>query len=135
MNRLRSLWATAFSAIALVGTLRAGTPMLDPAVVEFRDICHQAMERMMSGMSAPSADDVDHDFVQMMVPHHQAAIDMAMAELKHGKNEQLRRVAQEIIVDQQQEMAVMNIAIVPYPGNVAPQVESGASSPGIKEPQ
>jgi len=47
----------------------------------------------------------------MMVPHHQGAIDMAQAELRHGKNEHLRRIAQEIIVEQQQEIAAMRLAL------------------------
>jgi uncharacterized protein (DUF305 family) len=46
-----------------------------------------------------------------MIPHHQGAIDMAVAELRHGKNEQLRRIAQEIIVDQQQEITAMRLAL------------------------
>jgi hypothetical protein len=47
----------------------------------------------------------------MMNPHHQGAIDMAVIELRYGKNEQLRRIAQEIIVDQMQEIAAMKLAI------------------------
>ena len=47
----------------------------------------------------------------MMVPHHRGAIDMAMAVLRYGRNEQLKRLAQEIIVTQQQEIAAMELAI------------------------
>jgi len=36
---------------------------------------------------------------------------MAIAELRYGRNEQLRRIAQEIIVDQQQEIAAMRLAL------------------------
>ena len=43
----------------------------------------------------------------MMVPHHQGAIEMAQAELRYGRNEPLRRMAQEIIVTQLQEIAAM----------------------------
>ena len=66
-----------------------------------------AMNRMMADMTIKPTGDVDRDFVQMMVPHHQGAIDMARAELKYGRNEQLRRMSQEIIVTQQQEIAAM----------------------------
>jgi uncharacterized protein (DUF305 family) len=71
-----------------------------------------AMEQMMKAMGAmrPSGD-VDRDFVAMMIPHHQSAIDMAQAELRYGKNEQLRRMAQEIVVTQQQEIAAMRLAL------------------------
>ena len=59
-----------------------------------------AMTKMMNDMAVKPTGDVDRDFVAMMIPHHQGAIDMAVAELRYGKNEQLRRIAQEIIVDQ-----------------------------------
>lgn len=70
-----------------------------------------AMSRMMAGMAVKPTGDVDRDFVAMMVPHHQGAIDMAVAVLRHGHNEQLRRLAQEIIVTQQQEIAAMRMAV------------------------
>jgi DUF305 family protein family protein len=70
-----------------------------------------AMTKMMNGMAAKPSGDVDRDFVAMMTPHHQGAIDMAVIELRYGKNEQLRRIAQEIIVDQTQEIATMKLAI------------------------
>jgi hypothetical protein len=70
-----------------------------------------AMTRMMSAMEAKPSGDIDRDFVAMMAPHHQGGIDMAVLELRYGKNEQLRRLAQEIIVSQMQEIAAMKLAI------------------------
>jgi Domain of unknown function (DUF305) len=70
-----------------------------------------AMDKMMAGMDVKPTGDVDADFAAMMIPHHQGAIDMALAELRYGKNEQLRRIAQEIIVDQQQEIVAMRLAL------------------------
>jgi len=70
-----------------------------------------AMSRMMVGMAIKPSGDIDRDFAAMMIPHHQAAIEMALAELRYGNNEQLRRIAQEIIVDQQQEIAAMHLAL------------------------
>ena len=70
-----------------------------------------AMDRMMKGMSLSPTGDVDRDFVAMMVPHHQGAIDMAVAVLRYGHNEQVKRLAQEIIVTQQQEIAAMRLAV------------------------
>jgi hypothetical protein len=79
-----------------------------------------AMEKMMTGMRTNPSGDVDHDFIGMMIPHHQGAIDMARAELRYGHNEQLRRIAQEIIVDQQQEIAAMRLALgEPPPSSTA----------------
>lgn len=56
----------------------------------------------------PSGDS-DVDFVKLMFPHHQAAIDMAKTELMHGKDPQMRRLAQEIITDQQSEIELMQL--------------------------
>jgi hypothetical protein len=70
-----------------------------------------AMSKMMVDMGITPSGDVDRDFVALMVPHHQGAIDMAQAELRHGHNEQLRRMAQEIIVTQQQEITAMRLAV------------------------
>jgi hypothetical protein len=72
---------------------------------------HAAMMKMMRAMDVKPTGDADADFVAMMTPHHQGAIDMARAELQYGHNEQLRRLAQEIIVTQQQEIVVMRAAL------------------------
>ena len=70
-----------------------------------------AMDKMMSAMAIKPSSDIDHDFAAMMIPHHQGAIEMAQSELRYGSNEQLRRIAQEIIVDQQQEIVAMRLAL------------------------
>ena len=70
-----------------------------------------AMNKMMADMTVKPTGDVDRDFLAMMVPHHQGAIDMAKAELRYGHNAQLRRLAQEIVVTQQQEISVMQLAL------------------------
>jgi hypothetical protein len=78
------------------------------------------MSKMMADMTIKPSGDIDKDFVDMMVPHHQGGIDMAQAELRYGHNEQLRRIAQEIIVDQLQEIAAMKLAIgEPLPPSAA----------------
>ncbi len=69
-----------------------------------------SMKKMDHDMAtAPMTGDVDHDFVVMMIPHHQGAIDMAKGELSYGKDPAMRRLAQEIIVDQQSEIDLMNL--------------------------
>jgi len=74
----------------------------------FHQLMNQAMTVMDQGMKqAPMAGNPDHDFAAMMIPHHQGAIDMAKVELLYGKDPVLRRIAQEIIVTQQQEIMVM----------------------------
>jgi uncharacterized protein (DUF305 family) len=69
-----------------------------------------AMKKMDHDMAAaPMNGDVDHDFVTMMIPHHQGAIDMAKGELSYGKDPAMRRLAQEIIADQKSEIDLMNL--------------------------
>jgi uncharacterized protein (DUF305 family) len=70
-----------------------------------------AMKKMMGDLAVKPTGDVDTDFVAMMVPHHQGAIDMALVVLRYGRNPQIRRLAQEIIVTQQQEIAMMRLAV------------------------
>ena len=53
--------------------------------------------------------------VEMMIPHHQGAVEMAEAELRFGRDPVLRRLAQGIVVEQQQEIAVMRQALAALP--------------------
>jgi hypothetical protein len=86
-----------------------------------------AMTTMMIDMGIKPSGDVDTDFVAMMVPHHQGAIEMSQAELRYGRNEPLRRMAQEIIVTQLQEITAMRFSLsqalppsVPSPDQIPP---------------
>lgn len=64
------------------------------------------MDKMMKDMHAMEmTGNVDHDFAMMMKSHHQAAIDMAQAELGSGKDETLKQMAQKIIDAQQSEIS------------------------------
>lgn len=108
-NFFRPLAALASSAIA--GVAMVGVAFAAVADNGFAADCDAAMDRMMAAMHGKTSGDVDRDFVAMMTPHHQGAIDMAIAELRYGKNENLKRIAQEIIVDQQQEIAAMKLAL------------------------
>jgi hypothetical protein len=77
-----------------------------------------AMTKMMIDMGIRPSGDVDTDFVAMMVPHHQGA--MARAELRYGHNEPLRRMAQEIIVTQLQEITAMRLSLgQPLPPSIS----------------
>ena len=57
-----------------------------------------AMGRMDHDMMAPATGDADRDFVTIMIPHHQGAVEMAEAEFRFGRDPVLRRLAQGIIV-------------------------------------
>ncbi|QEN87934.1 DUF305 domain-containing protein [Labrys sp. KNU-23] len=91
-----------------------------------------AMSKMMSAMAVRPTGNVDRDFTEMMIPHHQGAIDMAQTYLRYGRNEQLRRIAQEIIVEQQQEIAAMRLALgdpLPSPAAAPTQARPSADLP------
>jgi uncharacterized protein (DUF305 family) len=69
-----------------------------------------SMEKMHVDMrSIEPSGDSDIDFVRLMLPHHQAAIDMAKIQLVYGKDPEMRRLAQEIITDQQSEIELMQL--------------------------
>jgi len=125
MNRKLILIVTfvVLAAIAMLTQKRAAhsatsTVPLPPAPAEFTastdktfdQLLGDSMSVMHKGMhSAPYTGDPDRDFVTMMIPHHQGAIDMAKAILLYGKDEQLKRLAQEIIADQQNEVQLMQL--------------------------
>src|SRR5262249_43961480 len=96
-----------------------------------------AMTKMMIDMDIRPSGDIDGDFVEMMVPHHQGAIEMAQAQLRYGHNSQLKRLSQEIIIPQQQEIVAMRLALgqpLPSPAPAPDQVpdrhgHSGSSRP------
>ena len=101
--------ATTLNLAAGVHAASPAEPLADEA--QFLAGNQAAMGKMMAGMDVKPSGDVDRDFAAMMIPHHQGAIDMAEAELRYGRNERLRRIAQEIIVEQEQEIAAMRLAL------------------------
>jgi uncharacterized protein (DUF305 family) len=96
----------------------------DPNNEPFEKMMADAMEVMNTDMNRMAGmGDPDQQFAMAMIPHHQSAIDMAKAELLYGKNEQLRRLAQEIVTDQQNEIQVMKLWLTQHP------VTDGGGSP------
>ncbi len=67
----------------------------------------QANEKMHRDMTIRFSGDADRDFVAGMIAHHQGAIDMAKVVLQHGKDAEIRKLAQEIISAQEKEIAQM----------------------------
>jgi uncharacterized protein (DUF305 family) len=85
---------------------------IGPHARSFLEAMIASMKQMDHDMAAaPMSGDIDHDFASMMIPHHQGAIDMAKAELAYGKDPVMRRLAQEIIVDQQSEIEAMRLRL------------------------
>ena len=114
-----AVYTTRFIPSALVMGLATSSALAgDVATPIARDASFSAendaaMDRMMSAMHSAPTGDIDKDFVTMMVPHHQGAIDMAIAYLRYGTNERLRRLAQEIVVTQRDEIVAMQLTLEP----------------------
>lgn len=81
----------------------------------FAALMDDAMAVMDDGMKrAPMNGAPEHDFVTMMIPHHQGAVDMAKALLLYTKDPELRNLAQGIITEQQNEIKVMQAWLQRY---------------------
>jgi uncharacterized protein (DUF305 family) len=108
----RTLWLALMLSASLVGLALAQSHHSDtssePPESGFAAQMMQAMQRMDAGMmAAKPTGNPDRDFAAMMIPHHQGAIDMAKLELIYGRDPVLRRLAEGIIVEQQQEIELM----------------------------
>jgi uncharacterized protein (DUF305 family) len=67
----------------------------------------RSMMTMMSGMQRRSADDINQQFVSGMIPHHQAAVEMAGVVLEFSSNTELRNMAEAVIREQEREIRQM----------------------------
>ena len=102
-----ALLLASLASVTLIGELVAQERMSPQSFMQSMDISMTEMDKAMK--AAPMNGDVDHDFAVMMIPHHQGAIEMAKSELLFGKDPVMRRLAQEVLVDQQSEIDAMNL--------------------------
>lgn len=73
------------------------------------DQMHKAMMSGMDGMKTMNlTGDTDMDFAMMMKMHHQQALEMAKAEIAHGKSAELKAMSRKIITAQQKEIAQLD---------------------------
>lgn len=70
-----------------------------------------AMSNMNRRMLMTPTGEIDRDFVNVMVPHHQGAIDMARAEIKYGRNDELRQLARRMMSEQKEEISSLRHAL------------------------
>ena len=104
MKILTRLLVTVVASSVVVSTMIQAQSSADPDWSELM----ASMDKMRMAMGAikPSGNN-DVDFVRLMLPHHQAAIDMAKTQLLYGKDPQMRGLAQKIITAQQSEIELM----------------------------
>lgn len=85
----------------------SGNPVID----EFR----MANEKMHKDMGVALSGDADRDFALSMIPHHQGAIDMARIALKHGKDPEIRKLAEDVVSAQEGEIAQLKEWLARHP--------------------
>src|SRR5437016_13092491 len=104
----------------------------------FDQMMADAMDRMGKGMAIAHSGNPDRDFAAMMIPHHQGAIDMAKVQLQFGRDPVLRRLAQAIILEQQQEIDLMRGELSQLPSSSSDSAASRTmqthSDPATREP-
>ena len=118
-------------AVATVGTFAlaqmmtggSGTPMNMPGMNHGNMTTQGNAGGMMGGMSGMSemmggmnAQNIDRNFITMMIPHHQSAIDMSQLILKNTKDPQVKTWATNIIRDQQREINQMQAMVGQFGG-------------------
>ena len=77
------------------------------ATSEFHRALQTIMVQMDTAMCITPSADADRNFARAMIPHHQGAVEMAKLELLYGSDPRLRRLAQGMVVEQSQEIALM----------------------------
>lgn len=92
---------------------------------------HAVMMRPMDNMNMTG--DVDTDFAALMIPHHRGAIDMAKIELEHGKNEDLKKMAQAIVDSQAKEIEILEKHANADHSGHSHSAESGSPSAKLHE--
>jgi uncharacterized protein (DUF305 family) len=106
----RIIFCLAFATLALPALAQQGhhhghgarPSANEPASTrEFR----AANDKMHRDMNIRFTGDADRDFAAGMIPHHQGAIDMARVVLRHGKDPEMRRLAESIIAAQEAEIS------------------------------
>ncbi len=113
MNIRGALLVAALALAPHVSAQHAGhgpavPPIAGPQFARFAAEMHAGMDRMMRDMHAPGyTGNPDVDFLAMMIPHHEGAVEMARLVLVHGRDPATRRLAEEIIASQTVEIEAM----------------------------
>lgn len=118
-KRIYQFIAVFFVAVVITGALlasgyAANTINRPDSKSREDSTCNEELSKTMDDMHmqmqmVKSSGNLDEDFVRLMIPHHQAAIEMSKVELLCGTDPVNRRLAQEIIVEQQSEIDLMRL--------------------------
>ena len=117
MKRMIAAGLLAFGCLGVAHAQHPGTHMHDgpegashsgKPFDRFAGEMNLGMKKMMSDMHAPGyTGDPDIDFLAMMIPHHEGAVDMARLVLQHGTDPVTRKLADDIIASQRVEIEGM----------------------------
>ena len=121
-----SVMATSF-ALAQNPKPGSGARTKDADEQQFLFDIDLAMSNISRSMLITPADDIDRDFVNVMVPHHQGTIDMASAEIKYGHNDELRQLARRMVSQQKLEISSLRHAL-PAGVNLMPSTGAEAAA-------
>ncbi len=92
-----------------LAVLLLGVSALAGSALGFQSLMDEGMARMHSGMAAARmTGSADQDFLGMMIPHQQGAVDAAKAVLLYGRDPQVKRLAQEILTEEALEIEYMH---------------------------
>jgi YVTN family beta-propeller protein len=129
----RSCWILAAALLSAPAGAPAACPDCENGKA-FRAELRAAMTTMDRDMTGtPMTGDPDRDFLAMMIPHHQGAIDMANAVLAHGKDPVAKRLAQEIVATQQAEIELMHRRLDQLP-RLPPMDAASEAKPDVPAP-
>ena len=91
-----------------IATMRAADERLQSAGITTGSLGvegHMMEEQEVASLK--TAKQFDRAFMELMIPHHEAAIPMSRAEIAKGEDAQLKALAQDIITAQQREISAM----------------------------
>ena len=103
---------------------------------DFAKAMDAGMQRMMRDMHTPRySGDPDADFLAMMIPHHEGAVEMARLALVHGRDPATRRLAEEIIANQRAEIDAMKRRLALLRGEAKAQEDDDPALGGTRGPE